>query len=248
MSAGELGGGTVVDVVVGPVLRPLPVWPPEGARAVIRRAMPYTAASAAPPATARERRRRTRWDVAGKVACGMAFHHVALATKDLASTHAFYTETMGFTLCKVVAAPTEAGWARHVFYDTGDGQMIAFWDLHDSKIGDAYSTDLNRSVGLPVWTNHVAFNAPDLASLAARRTHWQERGITMAEIDHGWCTSIYATDPNGILVEFCCTTRPFTAEETAQATQLLEAELPELEDAPVPVIHRPTVVAVGQGS
>jgi len=26
------------------------------------------------------------------------------------------------------------------------------------------------------------------------------------EINHGWCTSIYTLDPNGILVEFCVTT------------------------------------------
>ena len=62
----------------------------------------------------------------------MAFHHVALATRDIDATHRFYTEVMGFTLVKAVVAPTpNGGWARHVFYDTGDG-MIAFWDLHDS--------------------------------------------------------------------------------------------------------------------
>ena len=32
----------------------------------------------------------------------MGFHHVALATPDLARTHAFYTEAMGFELAKVV--------------------------------------------------------------------------------------------------------------------------------------------------
>jgi catechol 2,3-dioxygenase-like lactoylglutathione lyase family enzyme len=26
----------------------------------------------------------------------MSFHHVAVATRDLAATHAFYTEAMGF--------------------------------------------------------------------------------------------------------------------------------------------------------
>ena len=55
----------------------------------------------------------------------MAFHHVALATRDIDATHRFYTEVMGFTLVKAVVAPTpNGGWARHVFYDTSDG-MIA---------------------------------------------------------------------------------------------------------------------------
>ena len=38
----------------------------------------------------------------------MGFHHVALATRDLAATHAFYTEAMGFELVKAVVAPTDA--------------------------------------------------------------------------------------------------------------------------------------------
>ena len=35
------------------------------------------------------------------------------------------------------------------------------------------------------------------------------------------CISIYATDPNGIMVEFCHTTRPFSDEEVAQAHRYL---------------------------
>ena len=31
----------------------------------------------------------------------MAFHHVAITTRDLAATHAFYTEVMGFELVRV---------------------------------------------------------------------------------------------------------------------------------------------------
>src|SRR5260221_2112861 len=52
----------------------------------------------------------------------ISFNHVAFATRDLEGTHAFYTEVMGFTLEKVVAAPTEdGGWAKHLFYNTGGG-------------------------------------------------------------------------------------------------------------------------------
>ncbi len=36
----------------------------------------------------------------------MAFHHVAITTKDLDATHRFYTEAMGFELVKVEAQPT----------------------------------------------------------------------------------------------------------------------------------------------
>jgi catechol 2,3-dioxygenase-like lactoylglutathione lyase family enzyme len=40
----------------------------------------------------------------------MGFHHVAVATRNVAATHAFYTEAMGFDLVKVEAgAPPPGG-------------------------------------------------------------------------------------------------------------------------------------------
>jgi catechol 2,3-dioxygenase-like lactoylglutathione lyase family enzyme len=168
----------------------------------------------------------------------MAFHHVALATNDLDATHRFYTEVMGFELVKVVAAPTmEGGWARHVFYDTGQG-MIAFWDLHDETLPE-FDASISRGLGLPAWTNHLAFDAPTLADLDAVKRRWLDHGESLAEIDHGWCTSIYITDPNGIMVEFCTTTAEFTAADRAEAAALLAAETPELETPPEVVFHTP---------
>ncbi len=170
----------------------------------------------------------------------MAFHHVAVATRDMRATHRFYTEAMGFELAKVVAAPTpEGGWAKHAFYETGtDGEMIAFWELHVDSLGE-FPTDLNKAAGLPSWVNHLAFDAPSLDALADRRRTWQELGITVLEIEHGFCTSIYTTDPNGITVEFCCTTRPFTAQERAAARAAVLADEVELEPMPAAVVHEP---------
>jgi catechol 2,3-dioxygenase-like lactoylglutathione lyase family enzyme len=172
----------------------------------------------------------------------MAFHHIALATRDLAATHRFYTEVMGFKVVKVVAAPTpeESGWAKHVFYDTGNGEMIAFWEIHDAQIeAGPWTGDLSMVLGLPPWVNHVAFDAPTLAALEARKQHWRKHGLTVAEIDHGFCTSIYATDPNEILVEFCCTTRPFSDEELTAASRLVDDAKPELETVPDMRVFRP---------
>jgi catechol 2,3-dioxygenase-like lactoylglutathione lyase family enzyme len=168
----------------------------------------------------------------------MAFHHVAIATRDLEATHAFYTEAMGFTLDRVVAAPSpERGWARHVFYDTGDGEMIAFWDLHDDPEIADFDPSISRGLGLPTWTNHIAFGADTLDDLAERRRRWVDHGHDVAEIDHGWCTSIYTMDPNGIMVEFCCTTAVTTDADRADAAHKLTAARPELETPPEPVFH-----------
>ena len=175
----------------------------------------------------------------------MAFHHVAFATKDPAATHAFYTEVMGFRLVKVVVAPTptHTGWARHFFYDTGGGEMIAFWDLHDERIGDGFPTAISTGVGLPEWVNHIAFDAPDLTALACHRERWRAAGIPVAEVDHGFCTSIYATDPNGIMVEFCCTTREFTEDEKQGALDRLFGEHPDHDEEPRVTFYEPAVPA-----
>jgi catechol 2,3-dioxygenase-like lactoylglutathione lyase family enzyme len=170
----------------------------------------------------------------------MAFHHVALATRDVEATHRFYTGVMGFELAKVVAAKTpEGGWAKHLFYRTPGEGLIAFWDLHDESLPAAWSPAISTGLGLPIWANHVAFHAESLDELEARRRRWLAQGLEVAEVDHGWCQSIYVQDPNGILVEFCADVHPLGEEDRAEAARLLGDPQPPLE-APAPVVvHRP---------
>lgn len=169
----------------------------------------------------------------------MGFHHLALVTRDAKATHDFYTEAMGFHLAKVEVGPTpEGGWAKHIFYETGDAGMIAFWELHDESIPEPKSA-IAQDLGLPTWTNHVAFTAHDRAELDRNRERWVSLGHDVLEVDHEWCVSIYTVDPNGIMVEFCLTTRAFTAEEVDRASQLLQDPAPELPDAkPVTKVYR----------
>jgi catechol 2,3-dioxygenase-like lactoylglutathione lyase family enzyme len=170
----------------------------------------------------------------------MGFHHIAIATRELDETHRFYTECTGFELVKVVAAPTpEAGWARHLFYDTGGNGMFAIWDIHDRTL-ENYDTAISTGLGLPHWVNHIAFHADDLDDLEARKQRWLSNGVDVAEINHGWCTSIYANDPNGIMVEFCTTTAEFTDADRAEALALLHASEPELESPPEPQFFKAT--------
>jgi catechol 2,3-dioxygenase-like lactoylglutathione lyase family enzyme len=169
----------------------------------------------------------------------MAVHHIALATKDTDATHRFYTEAMGFTLAKVVAGETESGWSKHLFYDTGDGGFIAFWELHDDSITD-FRTDVSGAAGLPVWVNHLAFTAHSLDELASAKQKWLDQGITVMEVDHDWCQSIYTTDPNGILVEWCAMTRELNETDRQEAEALRLNPEPPLEPPIVAVITRPS--------
>jgi catechol 2,3-dioxygenase-like lactoylglutathione lyase family enzyme len=162
----------------------------------------------------------------------MGFHHLALATRDLKATHEFYTAAMGFELVKVAVGPAgKRGFAKHLFYDTGNGELIAFWDLHDPDLTHDWSPAIATALGLPVWTNHVAFHAADRSEIDRRRERWLAHGVDVMEIDHGWCVSVYATDPNGILVEFCTTTDPDFADR-AGAERLLADAAPPLDPSP----------------
>jgi catechol 2,3-dioxygenase-like lactoylglutathione lyase family enzyme len=180
----------------------------------------------------------------------MGFHHVALATRDAAATHRFYTEVMGFELVKVVSAatPNEGdGFSKHFFYATGessDAGMIAFWDISDPVIGNDFEVDINRAAGLPWWVNHIAFDAPTREALDAHRRRWQEHGYSVLEVDHEFCVSIYIRDPSHNMVEFCHTTRAFTPAERARAHELLMDPRPELEKEYAATIHDPVGVPV----
>jgi catechol 2,3-dioxygenase-like lactoylglutathione lyase family enzyme len=80
----------------------------------------------------------------------MGFHHLALATRDIKATHEFYTAAMGFELVKVAVGPAgERGFAKHLFYDTGNGELIAFWDLHDPDLKQDWSPAIATGLGLP---------------------------------------------------------------------------------------------------
>ena len=61
-------------------------------------------------------------------------------------------------------------------------------------------------------------------------------------MDFGISVSIYATDPNGILVEFSCWVRPFTAQDRANAQRDLNAAHLEFEIRPVPKFFPPVTI------
>lgn len=165
----------------------------------------------------------------------MSFHHLAIATRDMRATHEFYAKAMGFDLVRVEKARTgPKAWAKHFFYDTGNGEMMAFWEIHDDALPGDFPTSISAGLGLPPWTNHIAFGAKDDAELSAARERLLGAGHRVTEIDHHWCKSIYAMDPNGIMVEFCTTTKSFGPNDRQRALDALDSD--ELADEPAPII------------
>lgn len=157
----------------------------------------------------------------------MAYHHLALATRDMKKTHDFYERVMGFELVKVEVAPVSTGgWGKHFFYrmDGDDSRFIAFWALHDVPGQEQMIYDLNAAGNLPPMTNHFSFSVSSKAELDEKRQAWLQEGLDVFEIDHNWCHSIYTSDPDGNAIEYCLTTGGFSAQDRAQALATLDLE------------------------
>jgi catechol 2,3-dioxygenase-like lactoylglutathione lyase family enzyme len=149
-----------------------------------------------------------------------SIHHIALACRDVEETHRFYGELLGLRLVHTEVQAGAGGAVRHFFYDLGDGSCIAFFDLHNVGEPEPLETAISTGLGLPVWVNHIALRR-DLDDLPAIKANLQEHGVVPTmEADHGWCTSLYYTDPNGILIEFCADTTGMPIEEE-EAQRLL---------------------------
>jgi catechol 2,3-dioxygenase-like lactoylglutathione lyase family enzyme len=153
----------------------------------------------------------------------MPLHHVAYATRDVEATTRFYEQLMGFPLVHTeLQAHGDATWIRHVFYDIGNGECIAFFHFENVGERSDWHADVSDGVGLPVWVNHCAFRAT-AEQQESVRARMSAAGVQpLMELDHDWCHSLYYLDPNGIMVELCRDTPGFTPNP-AEAHRLLTA-------------------------
>jgi catechol 2,3-dioxygenase-like lactoylglutathione lyase family enzyme len=135
------------------------------------------------------------------------FSHIGLSTLDLDKTRAFYEGVLGFT---PVIADTiwvaEGGHLRHMFFDVGGGQLIAFLEPNGVPgVPADYDAGISRGLGVPAGFYHFAFEAGSLAALAQKRDELRSKGVATTDIvDHGAAQSIYFKDPNGLSLEYCC--------------------------------------------
>ncbi len=88
----------------------------------------------------------------------------------------------------------------HTFFGIGigDGGALAFFAFADEEIYKLVIAEKPPVVGS---FDHIAFKVSDRTydELVARLKH---AGETFRETDHGYCKSVYATSPDGLIVEF----------------------------------------------
>jgi catechol 2,3-dioxygenase-like lactoylglutathione lyase family enzyme len=162
------------------------------------------------------------------------FSHIGLSTHDLDKTRDFYENVLGFKAvrCDIITVK-EGGRIRHVFFDTGRDQLIAFMEARGVKeVPGDYDAGINRGLGTPSAFYHFAFEAGSEAGLVEKRNELIAKGVEVTDVvDHDWAKSIYFKDPNGLQLEFCCFTRNLNDDDaTMQDRFTISATRLGLED------------------
>ena len=160
------------------------------------------------------------------------FSHIGLSTHDLDATREFYEGLLGFkpVVCDTITVK-EGGKIRHIFFDTGHHQLIAFMEAKGVPgVPRDYDAGINRGLGVPGAFNHFAFEAGNEAALGQKREELVGKGVEVSDIvDHGWAKSIYFSDPNGVSLEYCCLVREFT-EDDVRMQERFSISIEELGD------------------
>jgi catechol 2,3-dioxygenase-like lactoylglutathione lyase family enzyme len=144
------------------------------------------------------------------------FSHIGLSTLDLDTTRDFYENVLKFKAVRCdILKVKEGGQIRHIFFDTGRDQLLAFMEARGVPgVPAQYDAGINRGLGVPNAFYHFAFEAGSQAALDEKRNELIARGVDVSDVvDHDWAKSIYFMDPNGIQLEFCCFTRNLTAND-----------------------------------
>jgi glyoxylase I family protein len=147
----------------------------------------------------------------------MRLHHNAFVTRDQEQNRVFYEEIIGLPL---VATWTEVGEMDdgehlfcHTFYELADGSALAFFQFADQEDQDRFGPDLP-----PSSFRHIAL-AVDAITQSAIGERIAAAGIVEPRtflVDHGYCISLYVTDPNGLLLEFAVDSPDANANNTAR--------------------------------
>jgi len=90
------------------------------------------------------------------------------------------------------------------FYDTGNGEMLAVWDINDDMLQE-YKTDISTGLGLPAVgePHRVQLTRPATDLDMRLKALARQRPSTRCASTHDWCISIYGrTTPTGSPVEF----------------------------------------------
>jgi catechol 2,3-dioxygenase-like lactoylglutathione lyase family enzyme len=130
-------------------------------------------------------------------------HHTAYVTKDHEANRAFYEDLIGLPLIATWTEVDELFGAQrtyaHTFYGLGDGSALAFFQFADAEDQALFGPEIPSSPFI-----HIALKVtPEVqAAIEKRLSDAAWRTEETYVLEHGYCRSLYTTDPNGMLLEF----------------------------------------------
>ena len=129
------------------------------------------------------------------------FSHIGLSTLDLDKTRDFYENVLKFKAVRCdILKVKEGGQIRHIFFDTGRDQLLAFMEARGVPgVPAQYDAGINRGLGVPNAFYHFAFEAGSQAALdgeAQRADRQGRRGDATWSITTGRSRSTSRT-PTG---------------------------------------------------
>jgi glyoxylase I family protein len=131
-------------------------------------------------------------------------HHHAYVVADQECTRQFYEDLIGLPLVETWCETADDSDFCHTFYEMADGSCLAFFQFADPKVQTA------NIAGPSSVYDHVALDATaEVQSAIAVRADAAE--VFNVTIDHGYCSSLYLADPDGLLIEITV--------DNAEATQ-----------------------------
>ncbi len=141
--------------------------------------------------------------MANKAGLPSRLHHTAYVSRDLEKTRHFYEDIIGLPL---VATWCESdvlfGAERtycHCFFGLADGGALAFFQFERDEDQKEFGPKMP-----PTPFHHIALKVePEVQKQIEERL--QAAGFKepdMYVLEHGYCRSVYAVDPDGMIVEF----------------------------------------------
>jgi glyoxylase I family protein len=130
-------------------------------------------------------------------------HHTAYVTRDLEATRKFYEELIGLPLVATWCEKDELFGAErvycHLFFALADGGALAFFKFAKKEDEELFGPRMPDSP-----FHHIALNVDQETQqgIEQRLIAAGYEEPRMYVLEHGYCRSVYVTDPNGLILEF----------------------------------------------
>jgi catechol 2,3-dioxygenase-like lactoylglutathione lyase family enzyme len=132
-------------------------------------------------------------------------HHTAYVAKNLENTRKFYEDIIGLPLMATWCESDELfGEVRtycHCFFGLEDGSALAFFQFASPSDAARFGPKMPDTP-----FHHIALNV-DPETQEAVQARLAAAGIREPDtyvLEHGYCRSLYAVDPDGMIVELTC--------------------------------------------